>query len=169
MRTHCQAHRRLQQGISLTECLVYIAVLAVLMSVGGFTVAKAWDQSRALSRSTTDIHRTVNTGERWRADIRAANGQIQAARTGDGETLRIPTAAGTVEYQWAKGELSRRANAQAPWVKILPRVKASHMQREPRGNVIAWRWEVELEPSQKKSRLRPLFTFLAVPGKELAP
>lgn len=168
MKQHLQIHRRFQRGLCLTECLAYIAVLGVLISVGGFTVAKAWDQSRALSRSTADIQRTVNAGERWRADIRAAHARIEAISIAEGEALRIPTATGTVEYLWVEGELRRRANDQAPWITILPRVKASRMQSELRANVAAWRWEIELEPSQKKSRLRPLFTFLAVPGKELS-
>ena len=158
----------LSSGLSLIECLAYIAVLGVLISVGGVTVAKAWDQSRALSRSTADIQRAVNVGERWRKDVRAAVGPIELATPPEGETLRIPTAAGRVTYQFAGDEIRRRAGDQAAWVAILARVKSSQMQSADRADITAWRWEIELQPAQKKKapRLRPLFTFLAVPGKE---
>ena len=51
-------------GLLLAECLVYIAVLGVLISVGGFTAAKAWDAHRATARNANDIHRAMNAGER---------------------------------------------------------------------------------------------------------
>jgi len=47
------------------------------------------------------------------------------------------------------------------------------MAADPRERVVAWRWELELRPrpsgSVKPGRIRPLFTFLAVPEKPAAP
>jgi len=51
----------------------------------------------------------------------------------------------------------------------LGNVRASTMAADPRHDLVAWRWELELMPqskaSVKASRIRPLFTFLAVPAK----
>jgi hypothetical protein len=74
-----------------------------------------------------------------------------------------------VEYQFAAGAIRRRAGANAPWVTVLSRVQTSAMQRIERGSVTGWRWELELAPLEKHARLRPLFTFTAVPSQELTP
>ena len=161
-------HNASQRGLSLIECLAYIAVLAVLMAIGGSTVAKAWDRSRALSRNSQDIQRALNVGERWRADIRAATGRIETVVSNTGQTLRIPTHDGRVEYEFNDGELRRRANDRAGWMTVLPKVNASQMQPGTEPGVTAWQWELELQPAQKNAHVRPLFTFTAVPGKEMA-
>jgi hypothetical protein len=33
------------------------------------------------------------------------------------------------------------------------------MQPDPRQRVIAWTWELELKPTRKDAKVRPLFTF----------
>jgi hypothetical protein len=38
------------------------------------------------------------------------------------------------------------------------------MHADPRQHVRAWRWEVELAAYRKGARIRPLFTFVAVPN-----
>lgn len=155
-----------QHGISLIECLAYIAVLAVLMAVGGSTVAKAWDRSRALSRNSQDIQHAISVGERWRTDIRAATGRIEIIAAAQSQTLSIPTHSGRVEYEFAHGELRRRANDRAGWTTVLPNVNTSQMLPATEPGVAAWQWELELQPAQKNVHVRPLFTFTAVPGKE---
>ena len=163
-----RTHFRLQRGLTLTECLAYIAVLGILIAIGGSTVAKAWDKSRALSRNSQDIERAINAGERWRADIRAATGPVELASASNNRTLRIPTQTGRIEYEFTGTNVCRRANEQAGWVTVLPTVKDSQMQRGTDPGVSSWQWELELQPSQKTVRIRPLFTFTAVPGKEIA-
>jgi len=62
-----------------------------------------------------------------------------------------------------------RKVANKPWVQLLGNVKLSWMQADPRARVTAWRWELELRPRlkgyDKPGRVRPLFTFVAVPEK----
>ncbi|HEU5068920.1 MAG TPA: prepilin-type N-terminal cleavage/methylation domain-containing protein [Verrucomicrobiae bacterium] len=158
-----------RRGFTLIECLAYIAVLGVLMSVGSFTVSKAWDQSRLLNRNAQDIGQTLRTGERWRAEIRAATGIVVTDSSPTNKLVRLTTRTGPVDYQFAAGEIRRRAGTNAPWVTVLSRVQTSAMQRIERESVTGWRWELELAPLEKHGRLRPLFTFTAVPGKEMTP
>jgi Tfp pilus assembly protein PilE len=165
MKLFLRSKAQLRRGISLIECLTYIAVLAVLMSIGGATVGKAWSRSRALSRNAQDIQRAINVGERWRADIRAATGHIETIATPTNQILRIPSHADTVEYEFADGEVRRRTNAHAGWMTVLLKVNASQMLPGTEPGVTSWQWELELQPAQKKTHVRPLFTFSAVPGK----
>jgi len=156
-----------QSGITLIQCLAYMAVLGVLISVGGMTVGKAWTQSRALSRNSQDIQRALSAGERWRADVRKATRPAETTGSPERQSLRITTVEGFVEYEFAGGELRRRAGGEnAPWVTLLPAVKNSQMQKDTRDDVTGWRWELELQTTNKLARVRPLFTFMAVPLKE---
>ena len=157
---------RSNSGISLIQCTAYIAVLGVLFCAGGVTVAKAWKQSRALNRNSQDIQSALSAGERWRADIRNATRLVEFSTTAEKEILRISTANGIVEYEFAHDEVRRRASENAAWVTLLPTVKSSQMEKDKRDGVSNWRWELELQTTNKHARLRPLFTFLAVPQKE---
>jgi hypothetical protein len=71
-----------------------------------------------------------------------------------------------VVYRFATNAVTRRVG-NGPWMPVLPRVKASTMTADRREQVTAWRWEVEIATratgSAKPGRIRPLFTFLAVP------
>jgi len=168
MKLTSQTHAQSEHGISLIQCLVYIGMLAVLISIGGYTVAKAWDQSSGLAHNTDDIQRTLSIGEHWRNDIRAATGQIVSTINASNQTVVIPTRAGEVAYEFRDGELLRRAGKSAGWVRLYETVRVSQMEQFTRDNVTAWRWEVELKSTYKKVRIRPQFTFVAVPGKEAA-
>jgi Tfp pilus assembly protein FimT len=155
-------------ALSLIEVLVYVAILGVLISIGGRTLAKAWDQGRALQRNSGEILRAVHAGERWRADIRRATGPIRVSAEANGDRVCIPTARGEVIYRSTTNAVLVQAQPGAPELTLLANVKGSHMLADKRDLVTAWRWELELQPAQKKARLRPLFTFEAVPGKEVA-
>jgi hypothetical protein len=88
---------------------------------------------------------------------------------GDAEQVTIPVKAGQVVYSFAQGQLSRRVGADAPEDVLLDHVKSSRMSSEPRQQVTAWRWELELQPAQKNVRMTPLFTFETVAGYHPAP
>lgn len=164
-----ESRLRSQRGISLIEMLVYVGILGVIISIGGVTLARAWDQSRAIQRNSDEIVRAVRAGERWRADIRRASGPVRVITDAEGEQVRIPTAAGETVYRFATNAVLFQPRSGAPEVTLLAKVKSSRMTPERRAKVNAWRWELELQPSQKQTRLRPLFTFEAVPPKETNP
>jgi hypothetical protein len=158
-----------QQGASLIECLVYIAVLGLLMNIALFGFNRCWDDNKHLRHNAEDITRALKAGEIWRADIRAATGTIQVVAAADAEQIVIPHPAGNITYSFARNELHRQAGADAPAALILPFVKSSHMQADPRTQVTAWRWELELVSAPKKAGLLPLFTFESVQPRHPAP
>ena len=85
-----------------------------------------------------------------------------------GQTLRIPGRNEPVEYKFEEGELRRRSGAHGGWITVLQKVNTSQMQPGTEPGVAAWQWELELQPAQKNAHVRPLFTFTAVAGKEIA-
>ncbi|HWX23255.1 MAG TPA: hypothetical protein VN578_25410 [Candidatus Binatia bacterium] len=159
----CEAAGR--RGYLLTEALVYIGLVFVVLGVGYVAMYHCIDNSVIMSRNADDIVRALNTGERWRADIRAAAQSILLETDQNEPTLHLRGATNQVDYRCAGATLYRRVNS-GTWVPLLDNVKASTMQPDSRPAVAAWRWELELQPrargSLKASRVRPLFTFLAV-------
>ena len=115
-------------------------------------------ESTGLQRNVADIERALKAGERWRADVRAAIGRIEAGE----QTLTVPQREGEVVYEFATNQVRRTVNANKTEI-FLARVQTSAMTEERRGNVVGWKWEVELERRLKEARVRPLFTFMAVP------
>jgi hypothetical protein len=159
----CEGRGR--RGYLLTEALVYIGLVFVVLGVGYVAMYSCIDNSVILRRNADDIARALNTGERWRADVRAATQSI-VLETGLNEpTLHLRGATNQVDYRYSGATLYRRLNS-GTWVPLLDNVKASTMQADSRPVVAAWRWELELQPrargSLKASRVRPLFTFMAV-------
>lgn len=153
-------------GFTLIECLIYISVLAVILTVGSAAFYRCWDDNKAITHNTEDVVQTLKAGELWRADVRQATGPIEVTTANAQQKLRIPCKGGAFLYTFADGEVRRQANGE-PWRVVIERVESSQMQNENRGNVTAWRWELELQSRRKHARVRPLFTFEAVAGKTL--
>ena len=152
-----------QAGFSLVELLVYMAVMMALIGVGYAALYRGMDTSTALRRNGDDIVRALRAGENWRADVRAAQGQIQQTTTADGQIITLPRSRGKVSYRFAEHTIFRRVGNN-PWTPVLKNVEASAFVSEARTNVTVWRWELELQTRAKKlTRMHPLFTFLAVP------
>jgi len=161
--------RRLERGIMLIECLVYISLLFVVLGFGYMAFYRSQDFAIGLRRNADDIVRALDAGERWRQDIRSARGPIRIEAGGGEEVLHIPQARGEVAYRLAGGELRRCAGERAPWLVVLPQVKSSHMQADVRTRITSWRWEIELSQTRKHARVRPRFTFEAVPPNPAVP
>jgi type II secretory pathway pseudopilin PulG len=157
-----------QRAYLLIEALVYIAVIAALLGAGYAAMYRCVDSSIALRRNADDITSALHAGERWRADVRAATSQVRVENTDAGQLLYLEGARGTVVYRVTTNAVFRSVGA-APWVRLLENVKSSTMAADQREYVTAWRWELELQPhgkgSVKPGRVRPLFTFLAVPER----
>jgi hypothetical protein len=159
-------------GYLLTEALVYIGVLFLLLGVGYGALYRLIDNSVALRRNADDILRSMHAGELWRSDVRAATRSIHLDNNANEQILRLESVKGQVVYRFSGSALFRRIGS-GPWSLILDRVKSSSMQRDQRPTVTAWRWELEIQPqtrgSFKPGRVRPLFTFLAVPPSAATP
>jgi type II secretory pathway pseudopilin PulG len=158
-------------GYLLIEALVYIGVVAALLGVAYAAAYRSIDRSIALRRNADDITSALHAGERWRADVRAAASQVRLEPTDAGQLLYLDGPSNTVAYCFATNAVSRRVGT-GPWVRLLPNVKSSTMTADQRAHVTAWRWELELQTratgSVKPGRIRPLFTFLAVPERPSA-
>jgi hypothetical protein len=155
-----------EQGYLLIEALVYIAVIVALLGAGYAAMYRCVDSSIALRRNADDITGALHAGERWRADVRTATSQPRVENTDAGQLLYLEGARGTVVYRFTTNAVFRSVSG-GPWAHVLEHVKASVMAPDKRENVTAWRWELEIQPrakgSVKPGRVRPLFTFLAVP------
>ncbi len=147
----------------LLECLLYIAVLALVMTLAFGAFYRCLDNSRDLSRRTEEILRTLRVGELWRTDIRQAVGPPVLANDPELHAFEIPTTNGLVVYGFGNGAIWRKAGDHEP-KQILPQVKASRMVQDQLRNVTSWRWELELATKKKLVKVRPLFTFEAIPA-----
>ncbi len=160
------AARARRHAYLLVEVLVYIAVVVALLGVAYAAMYRCIDSSIALRRNADDITNALHAGERWRADVRSATSPPRLENTEAGQFLHLDGARGAVVYRFSTNAVCRRLGTGA-WVRLLPNVKSSTMTADPRPHVTAWRWELELQPrgsgSVKPSRVRPLFTFIAVP------
>jgi len=165
------SHNRIaarRSAYMMIECLVYIGALFVLLGAGYAALYRCIDSSVALRRNADDITAALHAGERWRADVRSMTGKLQFETTPDEQILRLPKPESEIAYRFSSNAVFRRLGA-GPWVRLLSNVQSSAMESEARQNVTVCRWELEVQPGQKSrvSRLRPLFTFIAVP--ETAP
>ncbi len=158
--------RRLR-GTMLIEMLVYIAVLAVVIVLAARAFSRTLDHAREGRRVAADISRALAAGERWRADLRAANGLPRLEAAAPLQALHIPRPAGEVVYFFDGKSLTRGVGTNTP-VSFLADLKASSFIRDQRQRVGSWRWEVELA-TRRPARVRPLFTFEAVAPAEARP
>ncbi len=153
-------------GYLLTEALVYIGLVFVVLAVGYIAAYRCIDQSVLLRRNSDDITAALHAGERWRADVRACREAPRLASESGKTVLRLTGPGKEIDYAFADGVVQRRVDS-GQWSPLLDHVASSQMTAENRDGVAAWRWELELQPRRKgsvaPSRIRPLFTFLAVP------
>ena len=150
-------HSNGRRGYSLAEVLVYMGVLSVVMTVAWLSYYSLVDCSRGLAGNAEDIVRALKAGERWRGDLRAATAPPKLV----GGVLHVPAGAGEVLYRLSKDAVERKADA--GWAPALAKVKASKMMADQGKHVASWRWEVELR-GRREARIRPRFTFMAVPA-----
>jgi hypothetical protein len=142
--------------------MVYIGVYAVVLGVALIAFYRCFDNMKGLRRNADDITRALHAGELWRDDVRLATSAIQFIESG--QTFRIPQLNREVSYQFSDTEILRKTSTDAPWLVLLSKVQSSKMEADAREQVKAWRWELELQPARRTARLRPLFTFVAVPS-----
>ncbi len=150
-----------KSGILLVECMVYIAVFAILLGGATTVFYFCWNHSEALIYATDDIASAMRAGERWRADVRAATGKISVETTTAGEVVKIPEGGKEILYRFDSDEVRRQMSSSEFSQLLLPKVKTSQMKLDARGGVTAWRWELELAQRRKETHLPLLFTFEA--------
>jgi hypothetical protein len=143
----------------LMECLVYMALLVVVLELAFAAYYHCAQKSQSLGQNVDDVVRALQAGEHWRDDIRAAMSITPSA-----DSLRLVQSNATVDYVFDGNAVWRRAKAGAPLARFLPGVKSSRMETDARREVTAWSWKVELLTRSAPERYRPFFTFDAVPS-----
>ena len=159
-------------GYLLTEALVYIGLVVIVLAVGYQAMYRCVYNSVVLRRNAEDISRALHAGERWRADVRTADQSVRVETAGDEQLIYLLGTSKEIAYRFADATVSRRLGS-GPWVPVLDRVKTSSFEADSRRKISVWHWELELQPQSKAtikaSRIRPLFTFLAVSPAATAP
>ena len=159
-----KAGLRTERGMALLDCLAYLSLFALILGMAFVVFYRATENFQNLSRDAAGIVRALRAGEQWRQDVRLATNPPRL-ETKDGEAvLHLTLPGGEGRYAFRDGTVFRQALPNTNWIAVLPAVKSSLMQRQPRQYVTAWRWEVELQGRQKVARVRPMFTFQAVPA-----
>jgi hypothetical protein len=168
MKTHVQIEPRRTAGYLLNEALVYISVVFVILGIGYAAMYRSIRYSLDLRRSAEDIAKALNIGEQWRADVRAASIGVAWEQMEGEKVMRLKGSSGVIAYRLTDQTLFRKTG-DAPWVPVLANIKESAFEMDKRQRVQSWRWELELLPRAKNPRLKPLFTFIAVPPAASTP
>ncbi len=161
IRSHSAAQRN--RGVTLIECLVYCSVLMILAATGIVLLGKMMGFHRDLERNANDITRSLNAGERWRADVRQATGPIRSFVEGESVLFEIPQETDSVLYQFDQHHLWRHTSSESPSWLALKDVSGCQFVLDSRSHTEAWRLEVHLKTKLKTVRVEPKFSFLAVP------
>lgn len=158
--TEAPLHRS-RMGYSLIEMLVYLSVFAIIAGLSFTAYLQCQRNSAALRRNSEDIARALQAGERWRADVRASATPKLVTRSGNDE-LHLTGSHGEIVYVFQDSAVWRKADGHR--VRFLDRVKTSRMIQDRGARVTSLRWEIELGAVSKEVRVKPMFTFQAVPG-----
>jgi hypothetical protein len=158
-----------RSGIMLVDCLVYIALLALILGLAFAAFYRTLEHSTRLNANAADIARALRAGEQWRDDVRAATGPPRVATQDGRAALSIPQAIGEIIYRVSGNSVVRETAPGGAFAEVLPDVRRSEFVRDAREYVTAWRWELELSSKQEVTRVRPMFTFQAVPARKTKP
>lgn len=155
---------RREGAFTLVEVLVYMSVLTVVMGLAFSAFYQCQTNSAHLQRNAQQIARVIRAGEQWRKDIRQSTGVLFQQQ--DGKPLvRLPSSTGEAAYLFNGSNVLRRLPGKENWVIFLERVKNSEMRVDQRKNISVCSWELELLPAKANSRVKPLFSFMAVSGR----
>jgi hypothetical protein len=156
--------RRMQQGLMLMECVVYLGVWSVLASVGFALFYQVYTQSKHLTRGVEDVAQALKAGERWRGEVRASSVVPHQDRLPGaiGWDFTLENDAGRIVYRFTGTNVLRSTAADPQWREVLGRVKASVIERDETPQSVSWRWELELAPRSRRVSVEPRFTFQAV-------
>lgn len=158
-----------QRGIMLVEVIVYGALFIVIAGFATAAFYRALEFSRSLRGNAQDIAQALQAGERWRSEVRGATGPVRLVEDGPARAFVIPRGGDQTVYIVQGPALLRSLGTNAPWVRVLYNVQNSTFNRQERGGVVSWRWELELATKTKQVKVRPLFTFQAVATADAKP
>ena len=162
-----KANHQQSRGFSLIECLVYMSLVFIIAGAASSACLHLMEHSKRLKQTSDQVIRALQIGEIWRKDIRRSTGPITLHESSGNQSLHIPIGSTQVIYRFNSNYLERfPANQEAP-VTMIERVQMSHMIQDQRGSVVSWRWELELQSRPHVARVKPHFTFQAVPPRTI--
>ena len=150
------------RGMALIDCLVYIALLALILELAFACFYRTTEHATRLERNTSDIVRALHAGERWREDVRSATSRPSVEARAEEVEFRIPRGDTEIVYLWRSGAVLRQTGRTGAAEVLLPKVNESTFHRDERRQLTSYRWELELAGQPEISRVRPQFTFQAV-------
>src|SRR5262245_35043273 len=92
-----------RRGFSLLECVVYLAVLAIVTGLAFAAYQRCLAGCASFQRNADDIARALEAGERWREDVRQS-GQISVSEN----SLQLHQHTNTIEYTFHDSAIWRR-------------------------------------------------------------
>src|SRR5262245_652723 len=98
MRLRLPSRFRLRTGIMLVECMVYVALFALITGLAFAAFYRAEKNSRHLRHNSEDILRVVTAGELWRKDIRRATAPLKLVEMPEAQVLHVPQGTNEVLY-----------------------------------------------------------------------
>ena len=171
MNIKAQSPRKRRQNlcaaIALVECMMYIALVMLIVGLGLTMYLKLLGFHRDLERNNNDITRVLQAGETWRADIRSAESLRQSSEDNASDRLELSINDAKVIYSFEKGTVWRRNADESVASPFLENVADCRFIKESREHVSAWRWELHLKTKKRTVRIEPLFSFLAVSTPQL--
>lgn len=157
-------------AIMLIECLVYIGVLGIIFGLSSLALFRGLEMSRRIHGNTDEISRALAAGERWREEIRKSIRVSLLTNAPGGAAIRMEDQnRKAIDYALRERALLRRTGEEGQWTPALKGVKSSNFVRDERFGLVSWRWELELQGTRKEARVRPRFTFQAVPVPHPSP
>ena len=154
-----QSRRR---AIALVECMVYIALVMLIVGLGLNMYLRLLGFHRDLERNNNDITRVLRAGEIWRADIRSAESVAVSTENDTTVRLELRNHDDLVSYRFEDETLWRSIGDGSAASPFLGGVADCRFIKETRDQVSAWRWEIHLKTKKKTVRIDPRFSFLAV-------
>ncbi len=148
-----------QQGISLVEALVYMACLAILLSVISLSFWKLKSFHDRTGARADLVAKLLAVGESWRAEIRNAKSVAENQNAG----VRYARDGKPCDYSVIEGKLVRTVAGKSD--VLLQGVVASSMQPLERQGVRYWQWDVTVVSAPGYGVVQQ-FSFLAVPLKD---
>jgi type II secretory pathway component PulJ len=150
-------------AFTLVELMVYLGVLASVLLIAYTTLDKLWTASAKVRLQADDLRAVLAAGELWRRDIRSEGARVEVESEGGEQVVKI-LGPGTNEVLWAYqgGAILRRSGTSNSWTQLVRRVRHSSMASDPRDEIPAWRWDLELDPASKQTRFQRLYSFVSV-------
>ena len=163
-----------KQFFTLIELLIYFGALAVIGTLVLGLYYSGLQKAKAVRQAAADIARVTNFGDRWREKIRDSD-QVELV---DSRLILYQNGHPRFYYQFDNDTIWQRKEGEQLRKAVLTGVSDCRFDYRHKGDIKAkrnddghiieppddlsiWKMEINLKSSNKKSRIKPLFCFIA--------